>query len=159
MSSEILQCPDPVRDPWFARQNVRQSSKTSRIFCKRYLTGIFFDECLTHLFTTGLVQKKWSHSVTWRSKHQSQKWCLGFISLENRLVNASLFNILPANVCLFKNELSYGQGQEKWGRLHFFWTRSTTSIEFSHLIIFLGFWAVILNCQSGVYNDRPGPKT
>ncbi len=49
----------------------------------------------------GLVQKKWSQSVTWRSKNQSQKWCLDFII----------------------NRLSYGQGQEKWGRLHSFWTR------------------------------------
>ncbi len=77
-------------------------------------------------YIKGLVQKKWSQSVTWRSKNESQKWCLGFIFLENRLIGAPKFNILPADVYLM-NRMSYGQGQEKWGRLHFFWTRPKRS--------------------------------
>ncbi len=69
----------------------------------------FFLKSISHVVCTmGLVQKKWSQSVTWRSKNQSQKWCLGFIFLENVYLMI---------------RLSYGQGQEKWGRLHFFWTR------------------------------------
>ncbi len=98
----------------------------------RFWHSLSLQDCLHMTFfwqycpsnTLGLVQKKWSQSVTWRSKNQSQNWCFGFIFLENRLINASKFNqeILPADVYLM-NRLSYGQGQEKWGRLHFFWTR------------------------------------
>ena len=43
------------------------------------------------------------------------------------LMHVIRINLL-ADVCL-KNRLSYGQEREKWGRLHFFWTRPQATLR------------------------------
>ncbi len=44
------------------------------------------------------------------------------VKKSNSEVMPGLHFSLQADVCLM-HRLSYGQGHEKWGRLHFFWTR------------------------------------
>ncbi len=72
-------------------------------------------------------------------KVRCDAWASFFLKIDMlTLLNLSIYqnvrlgargqDILAPSVYL-NNRLSYGQGQEKWGRLHFFWTRPPQPVK------------------------------